>query len=194
MLAEAGVVIYPTACLYGLGVDAGSPAAVEKVFALKQRPAGKPLLVLIPGRPAMRRLVRSIPSYAEPLLTLWPGGITIVFEAVETLPTALTGGTGKIGVRLPAHPVARALVNRFGGPVTGTSANRSGRPSADCVAVLDPALRRGADAILDAGPLPGGVGSTVVDVTGWPVRLLRQGTVPRRTIETLLGAELVQMD
>ena len=194
LLARGGVVVYPTACLYGIAADAGSATAVEKVFALKRRPADNPLLVLIPGLSDLDRVVRAIPAYARPLLELWPGGITIVFEAAGTVPAVLTGGTGKIGVRLPAHPVAMALVKRFGGPVTGTSANRSGRPAAARVADLDPDIRRQADAVLDAGPLPGGAGSTVVDATQWPVRLLRQGKVPRRAIEALVGAPLLQTD
>ena len=84
------------------------------------------MLVLLSGIHDMDKLVRTVPDYAQPLLGLWPGGITFIFEAGDAVPVDLTGGTGKIGVRMPAHPVARALVEHFGGPITGTSANLSG--------------------------------------------------------------------
>lgn len=178
--------MFPTTGLYGLAADARSVAAVGRVFAVKRRPAGNPLLVLLAGLGDMEALVQAVPRYAEPLLGLWPGGVTLVFHAADAVPVALTGGTGKIGVRLPAHPVARALVERFGGPITATSANRSGDPAAARVADLAFEMVERVDLILDAGTLAGGAGSTVVDVTEWPVRVLRQGAVPRQTIEAVL--------
>ena len=121
------------------------------------------------------------------MLGLWPGGITLIFEAGERVPACLTGGTGNIGVRVPAHPVAKALVDQFGGPITGTSANLSGCPATASVEDLDPEIRRQADMVLDAGTLSGGPGSTIVDVTCWPVRVLREGAVPRQAIDDILN-------
>ena len=157
------------------------------MFAIKRRPAHQPLLVLLSGNRDMDRVVRTIPGYAEVLLAMWPGGVTVIFEAGKWMPACLTGGTGKIGVRMPAHPVAKALVDQFGGPITGTSANLSGFPATARVMDLNPEINRQVDMVLDAGTLAGGPGSTIVDVTCWPVRVVREGAVPRQTIDDLLN-------
>ena len=102
------------------------------------------------------------------------------------MPAVLTGGTGTIGVRLPAHPVAKALVDQFGGPITGTSANLTGYPASASVRDLDQAIHRQVDMVLDAGILAGGAGSSIVDVTSWPVRVVREGAVTRQTIDAVL--------
>ncbi len=178
--------MFPTSGLYGLGADAFCTEAIRRVFAIKRRPVDQPLLVLLSGIHDMDRVVRTVPDYADGLLELWPGGITIIFEAGGWVPACLTGGTGKIGVRVPAHPVAKALVDRFGGPITGTSANLSGFSAAASLMDLDPEIRHQVDMVLDAGTLAGGPGSTVVDVTSWPVRVLREGAVPRQAIDGAL--------
>jgi L-threonylcarbamoyladenylate synthase len=186
-LKQKGVIVFPTTGLYGLGADALCAEAVQRVFAIKRRPARKPVLVLLSKLGDMDGLVQYVPDYARKLLGLWPGGITLIFMAGEKVPTSLTGGTGKIGVRLPAHPVARALAEHFGGPITGTSANLSGFPAAASTAELAPDLCRAVDLVLDAGPLAGGPGSTIVDATVWPVVILRQGAVPRQAIDRILN-------
>jgi L-threonylcarbamoyladenylate synthase len=186
ILGNGGVVVFPTTGLYGLAADARCVAAVRRVFAIKRRPAAKPLLVLLSGLKDMASLVKTVPEHAEPLLGLWPGGVTLVLKAADTVPAELTGGTGKIGVRLPAHPVARALVGRFGGPITATSANRSGDPAVARATDLAPEILSQVNLVLDAGTLAGGAGSTVVDVTEWPVRVIREGAVPRQAIEEAL--------
>ena len=186
LLKQGGVIAFPTSGLYGLGADALSERAVRRVFALKRRPADKPVLVLLASTGDMDRVIRSVPDYARPLLTLWPGGLTLIFEAAQAVPPALTGGTGKIGVRLPRHPVAKALTVGFGGPITGTSANISGRTAAASAAEIAPEISRQVDLTLDAGGLAGGPGSTIVDVTAWPIRILREGAVPVATIYHLL--------
>jgi L-threonylcarbamoyladenylate synthase len=186
ILSQAGVVVFPTSGLYGLGADGFSAEAVRRVFAIKRRPVNNPLLVLLSGIQDMAKLVRTVPDYAEHLLGLWPGGITLIFEAGDSVPACLTGETGKIGVRIPAHPVARALVKQFGGPVTGTSANLSGCPATASVTNLDPVIRQQVEMVLDAGTLAGGPGSTIVDVTCWPVRVVRDGVVTRQAINDVL--------
>ncbi|MBR9986677.1 MAG: threonylcarbamoyl-AMP synthase [Desulfosarcina sp.] len=186
ILGQEGILVFPTHGLYGLGADAFCNASIRRVFAVKRRPAHQPLLVLLSGNKDMDRVVRTVPGYAEVLMGLWPGGITVIFEAADTVPVCLTGGTGKIGVRVPAHPVAKALIEQFGGPVTGTSANLSGFPAPARVMDLDPEIRRQADMVLDGGTLAGGPGSTIVDVTCWPVRVLREGVVPRQAIDDVL--------
>ena len=186
ILGQEGILVFPTSGLYGLGADAFCTEAIRRVFAIKRRPAHQPLLVLLSGIHDMDRVVRTVPDYAELLLGLWPGGITVIFKAGDAVPASLTGGTGKIGVRVPAHPVAKALVEQFGGPITGTSANLSGCPATARVMDLDPEIRRQVDMVLDAGTLAGGPGSTIVDVTCWPVRVLREGVVPRQAIDDVL--------
>jgi L-threonylcarbamoyladenylate synthase len=186
ILNKKGVVAFPTTGLYGLGADARCADAVRRVFAIKRRPALKPVLVLLSGIEELETLVQTIPAYAQPFLGLWPGGITLIFECRDTVVPELTGGTGKIGVRFPAHPVAKALVARFKGPITGTSANLAGMPAVNRVADLDEEIRSRVDLVLDAGPLAGGAGSTVLDVSAWPVKLLREGAVPRSVINDIL--------
>ena len=189
VIRSGGVVVFPTSGLYGLGADALNDRAVARVFAIKRRPADNPVLVLLPTLADMDRLVRSVPDYARPLLGLWPGGITFVFEASAHVPSALTAGTGRIGVRLPVHPVTRALVERVDGPVTGTSANLSGMPAAARGRDLDPTLCDAADLVLDAGDLAGGPGSTIVDVSVWPIRIIREGTVRADAIYAVLNRQ-----
>lgn len=183
IIRAGGVVCYPTRCLYGLGADARNAAAVDRVFALKERPATMALLVLIHRPGEMEGLVARIPPLAQALMDrFWPGRLTLVLEAAPGLPEPLTAGTGRIGIRLAGHPVAAALVSAFGGPVTGTSANLSGKPGCAQIPDLDFQLRKGVDLILDAGPLKGGFGSTVVDVTGEKPVVIREGEVPKAEI------------
>lgn len=156
------------------------------MFAIKRRPAHQPVLVLLSGLHDMKKIVHTVPDYAQPLLRLWPGGITFIFKACSSVPVELTGGTGKIGVRIPVHPVARALVARFGSPVTATSANLSGSPAVASLTDLDPEIARQVDMVLDAGPLAGGSGSTILDVTSRPVRVIREGRVSRESIDTAI--------
>jgi L-threonylcarbamoyladenylate synthase len=186
MLRQKGVVVFPTSGLYGLGADAFCAEAIDRVFAIKRRPSHQPLLVLLSGLHDMDTVVQMVPDYAEPLLKLWPGGITLVLRAGDGVPAALTGGTGKIGVRMPAHCVAKALVEALGGPITGTSANLSGCPASFDIKTLAPEIRGQVDMVLNAGPLAGGAGSTILDVTCWPVEVIREGAVPRRAINEVL--------
>ena len=186
-IRSGGVVVFPAQCLYGLACDAADPAAVRKIFALKQRPETKALLILIDSPDQIPGLVKEIPKAARILMdAFWPGGITLVFGAADHLGTDLTAGTGKIGIRLPAHPVARALVSQAGRPITGTSANLSGHPGCDRAVDLPREISHGADQVLDAGQLKGGPGSTVVDVTTLPLTLLREGVISKEEICTAL--------
>jgi L-threonylcarbamoyladenylate synthase len=183
IIKQGGVIAFPTCCLYGLGADAFNPDAIERMIKIKQRPDDKPILVLIDTRNRLESLVTNIPPSAEALMeAFWPGRVTLVFGAQEALSGELTAQTGKIGVRLPAHPAACALVKHVRGPVTGTSANLSGRSSCHRAQDLDLQLAGQLDLILDAGTLRGGTGSTVVDVTVDPPRILREGQVTANDI------------
>jgi L-threonylcarbamoyladenylate synthase len=186
VIKQGGVIVFPTRCLYGLGADAMNPDAVERIIEIKQRPQDNPILVLIDSDNQLEMLVEKIPSAADAIMeAFWPGRVTLVFDARDTLPDSLTAQSGKIGVRLPGHPVAAAMVRQVKGPLTGTSANLSGRPGCYRLPDLDPQIAGQVDLVLDAGTLQGGVGSTVVDVTGEPPRILREGQV---TASQILGS------
>ncbi|MFP4476877.1 MAG: L-threonylcarbamoyladenylate synthase [Desulfatibacillaceae bacterium] len=183
---RGGVVVFPTTGLYGLAADARGPGAVDRVFSLKQRPLHRPVLVLVNEREDVAPLVSEVPSAATLLMNrLWPGGLTLVLP-VHPEYAHLTAGTGKIGVRMAAHPVARALVAAAGIPITGTSANISGMPAVSRIQDLSPELAAGAEVLLDAGQLAGGKGSTVVDATCDPVAVLREGAVTAQRIRDVL--------
>jgi L-threonylcarbamoyladenylate synthase len=183
VIRAGGVVCFPTRCLYGLGAGALDAAAVERVYEIKQRPADMPLLVLISRSAQLAELAARVPPMAKMLIErFWPGRLTLVLEAQPLIPARLTAGTGKIGIRLAAHPVARALVEAFAGPITGTSANLSGESGCRQIAELDPRIARQVDLILDGGALKGGVGSTVVDVTGENPVVIREGDISRPEI------------
>ena len=164
-------------------MDAFNPAAIDRIFKIKRRPVQNPLLVLIDNTDHLDRLVKHVPSLALPIMEkFWPGKVTLVFEALKSLPIGLTAGTGKIGVRQCGHPVATAVAAAFQGPVTGTSANRSGHAGCSRMSELDPDILSQIDLALDAGSLKGGAGSTVVDVTGNKARILREGSVSTEEI------------
>jgi L-threonylcarbamoyladenylate synthase len=182
-VAAGGKVIFPTCGLYGLAADAFNPDAVRRIFQIKGRPPNKPLLVLISDPADLHRLVASTsPATRHLMHCFWPGGVTFVMPAREQLAVELTGGSKKIGVRQTAHPVAVALVQAVGRPLTGTSANISGAGGCARVSEIDPALIDAVDLVLDCGALAGGPGSTVVDVGDAAPVILRQGAVEGRQI------------
>jgi L-threonylcarbamoyladenylate synthase len=185
ILKDGGVIGFPTALLYGLGADALNAGAVDRVFAVKKRAPDKALLILVPDRTVVSNLVAEVPPVATRLMDrFWPGQVTIVFKTLPVLPANLTAGTGKIGIRLPAHPVARALVETFGRPITGTSANLSGQKGCHRIDQLDALLIEQLDLVLDAGPLKEGIGSTVVDITEAEPIVIREGVVSKQAILT----------
>ena len=187
-IRDGGVVVIPTRHLYGLAVDALNVQAIQRVFAMKRRPAVKPLLILLPSRAKLVDLVDTIPEAARRLMDhFWPGRLTLVFKAADMFPALLTGGTGKIGIRLPAHPVCRSLLALQPHPITATSANLSGEKGCHRIADMPSALTAAADLIVDAGPLPPGAGSTVVDVTAAPPRILREGSLGADRIAAVLA-------
>ncbi|MBR9980208.1 MAG: threonylcarbamoyl-AMP synthase [Desulfatitalea sp.] len=177
LIRQGGVVVFPTLGLYGLGADPLNPEAVARIFTLKGRDPSKPLLVLIDHPDMMHRIALPVNPMARRLMErFWPGRITFVVQARPDLPPALTAGTGKIGVRQAAHPVAAALVRAVGNPLVGTSANLTGAGGCATVGELDPAVVESVDWVLDAGSLSGAP-STVVDVTDDTPVILREGAV-----------------
>ena len=191
VIRRGGVIVFPTRCLYGLGADALNPNAVERIFEIKQRPQNNPILVLIHSKKQLEMLVEKIPPDAVAIMEgFWPGQVTLVFDARDTLPGLLTAQTGKIGVRLPGHPVAAAILRQIKSPVTGTSANVSGCPGCNRLPDMPPQITGQVDLVLDAGTLQGGVGSTVVDVTVVPPRILREGQISGAQIMGALAGQV----
>lgn len=177
------VVCYPTTCLYGLGADAWNTGAIKRVFKLKKRAPDRPILLLIDSLEGLDQLVVRIPAVAHELIDrFWPGKLTLVFEARRTVSALLTAGTGKIGVRLPGHPVAQALLQALGSPLTGTSANISGDPGCRRISDIPDSIRSKVSMSLDCGPLLGGIGSTVVDISQDGPKVLREGAVESAAI------------
>lgn len=169
------MVAYPTETFYGLGVDAFSEAALERLRAVKGR-GEKAISVLIDGEAMLARLCAEVPPLAAELMRRhWPGALTIALPARAGLPAALVSD-GFVAVRQSPHPLARALVTRFGGPVTTTSANRAGEPPATTGAAVTAALGRGCH-LFDGGATTGGAPSTLVRVRGDAVEILRPGAV-----------------
>jgi L-threonylcarbamoyladenylate synthase len=178
VLKGTGLVAFPTETFYGLGADASQAAAVRRVFAVKGRQESKPLLVLVDSVAMAESLVEDIPARARALIDRhWPGPLTLVLRARSDVPPALTAGTGTIGIRISGHPVARALVQASGVPVTAPSANmRAETPPRTAEEVLQVFTGR-IELVLDGGATAGGAPSTVVDVTVDPPKVLRAGAV-----------------
>ena len=187
VLKAGGLLAFPTTGLYGLGADALNSAAVERIYRIKHRDSSKPILVLVKDATELGKIAAKVPEAAKRMMAaFWPGSLTIILQARSELPVVLTGGTGKIGIRVPKHPVARALVSALDGLLTGTSANLSGKEGCSSAADLDPGLVNQLDLVLDAGPLKGGFGSTVVDAAQDPPLVLREGAVSKERLASVL--------
>jgi len=178
-VVEAGeLMAFPTENFYGLGADALDSDAVARVFEVKGRPEHKALLVLVDSIDMAAGLAARVSDGARALMArYWPGPLTLVLEAAARVPAGLTGGGSTIGVRMPGHAVARALVRSAGRPITAPSANPSEAPPALTAAAVREYFEGRVELILDGGPTAGGAGSTVADCTVWPPRILRQGPV-----------------
>jgi L-threonylcarbamoyladenylate synthase len=177
-----------------LAADAFNIRAVERIFEIKRRRPDNPLLVLIKSREAVPMLAEEIPPAAACLMdSFWPGKITIILPAGPPIHETLTGGTGRIGIRVPGHPVAAALVKAVDTPITGTSANVSGKGGCSTLSDLDPEIEKASDLVLDAGALTPGKGSTVVDVRKNGVCILREGAISRTDLLTVLQRNGLKM-
>ncbi len=186
LVRRGGLVAIPTESFYALGAAALDAAAVRRVRAIKGRADGKPILVVISDRAQLDPLVAEITPAASLLITqFWPGPLTIIFPASPLLPDVLTAGTGTVGVRQTADAVLVRLLRQTG-PLTGTSANRSGQPPARSAEEVQASLGSELDMIVDAGPTSGGPPSTIIDAVG-PIRLLREGPISRQQIAAVLA-------
>jgi L-threonylcarbamoyladenylate synthase len=187
ILRQGGLVAYPTETFYGLGALVSRRPALERLAAAKLRPPGKPLPVIVGRTEDLQGLVARLEPLAERLAArFWPGPLTLVLPAAPGLPGEIVED-GRVAVRLPGSSLARALAQLAGGPVISTSANPSGGPPPVRADELDAALTRHLDAVLDGGPTPGGLPSTLVSVEPAGLRLLRAGAVPWEEILPVLA-------
>jgi L-threonylcarbamoyladenylate synthase len=188
ILREGGLVAFPTETVYGLGADGVNPKALERLFAAKGRPPTDPVILHIADLEMLPRLAREIPP---PVWTLaqrfWPGPLTLVLPKQPAVPDLATAGLPTVAVRMPAHPVALALIRAAGTPIAAPSANRFGHVSPTTARHVLEDLESRIDLILDAGPTAIGVESTVLDLTRPVPTILRPGGLPREALEAVLG-------
>ncbi len=188
LLKSGGTVAFPTETVYGLGANALNENAIAGIFAAKERPRWDPLIVHISDAAMLARLVRRVPSAAQRLMdAFWPGPLTLLLPRGVTVPDAITAGRDLVGVRMPRHPVAHALIAATQLPIAAPSANRFGRTSPTTAAHVLQDLDGRIDAVLDAGPTQLGVESTVVDASDSGVICYRPGIITVKQIEAIIG-------
>jgi L-threonylcarbamoyladenylate synthase len=186
VVRRGGIVAIPTETFYGFGVSIAAEAAIRRVMAIKGRPDGKPILVLIADRSHLPGLITGMTPASEILIDrCWPGPLTLIMKASSSVSPLLTGGTGTIGIRQPAHPALIRVLNHVG-PLTGTSANRSGSPPYCTAHEVQTAFGSEVDLILDGGPTPGGMPSTIVSTIDG-IHMVREGALARERILASLG-------
>lgn len=192
VIRAGGLVAFPTETVYGLGASALDPAAVARIFAAKGRPPTNPLIVHVDSAAAARRLVTQWPDAAARLaVAFWPGPLSLVLPKQPLVPDIVTAGGSTVAVRVPAHPVALALLRAAGLPVAAPSANPSQRVSATTAEHVLRWLGGKLDLVLDGGPTPGGIESTVVDAGIRPPRLLRPGMLSAADLNAVLDDGVV---
>jgi L-threonylcarbamoyladenylate synthase len=188
VLRRGGLVAFPTETVYGLGANALDEAAVGRIFAAKGRPASNPVIVHVASAEQAKELATSWPPLAQRLAErFWPGSLTLVVPKSSVLPSLVTAGGDTVALRCPAHAVARGLIEAAALPLAAPSANVSTRVSPTRAEHVLRGLDGRIDMLLDGGPTPGGLESTVLDLTTAPPRLLRPGLVSPREIEELVG-------
>jgi L-threonylcarbamoyladenylate synthase len=189
ILRGGGTVALPTETVYGLGANALDAAAVEKIFAAKERPGWDPLIVHVSDEAMLGGIVGEVPEAARRLMRVfWPGPLTLLLPRAAAIPDAVTAGRALVGVRMPGHPVALELIRRAGVPVAAPSANRFGHTSPTTAEHVLEDLDGRIDAIVDSGPTAFGVESTVLDVSRLPMIVYRPGAISVEQIRDVAGA------
>jgi L-threonylcarbamoyladenylate synthase len=188
VIRRGGLVAFPTETVYGLGANALDAAAVRKIFAAKGRPAINPIIVHVSDLEMARGLVANWPATAEILAGhFWPGPLTLVLPKSDFVPDVVTAGGPTVAIRMPAHPIALGLIRASGVPLAAPSANRSSELSPTRAEHVKAALDDRIDLILDGGPTPNGIESTVLDLTTSPATLLRPGPISVAALERVIG-------
>ena len=193
VLRRGGLVAFPTETVYGLGADATNVAAVERVFVVKGRPRGHPLIVHIGAAAWLDEWAGAVPDVARALAArFWPGPLTLLLPRHPRIPDVTTGGRSTVGLRVPGHPVALELLEAFGGGVAAPSANRFGRVSPTTADHVRDDLGDAVDLILDGGPAIVGVESTIVDCTTDPPSILRHGAITVGALRDVVAGPVVE--
>lgn len=188
VVRRGGLVAIPTETVYGLAADASNEGAVRRIFAAKGRPADHPLIVHVADAAALAHWASTVPPAAAVLAeACWPGPLTVLVPRASHVLDVVTGGRPTVGVRVPAHPLTTELLTRFGGGLAAPSANRFGHVSPTTAQHVVDDLGDAVDLVLDGGPCPVGVESTIVDCTVTPPQVLRPGGIATEQIEQLLG-------
>ena len=195
-IGAGGLVAMPTETVYGLAADATDPIALARIFEIKGRPHDHPLIVHLADPENLAVWAPDAPDSARRLAACsWPGPLTLIVTRSDRLPAAVAGGRNSVGLRVPAHPMARELIRSAGVPVAAPSANRFGAVSpttaGHVIADLGDLLNPDRDVVLDGGPSPIGVESTIVDCTVDPVQVLRTGAVTAEQVRSILDADVV---
>ncbi len=188
LLAQGGLVAFPTETVYGLGANGLDPEAVAAIFAAKGRPQDNPLILHIPGPAHLERYCQDIPQAAYDLAArFWPGPLTMILKRQAIVPDVVTAGLDTVGMRCPDHPVAREILELCQLPIAAPSANTSGKPSPTTAQAVWEDMAGRIAAVVDGGPCAVGVESTIVDLTVSPPRLLRPGGVTLEALRSVLG-------
>lgn len=188
LILAGKVVAFPTDTFYGLGADPFNLAAVSEVFRIKRRASDRPLPLLVGSLEQAVVLAKDPPPVFFKLAEkFWPGPLTLVLPASRLVPLKVTANTGKVGLRWPRAPLAVALITAVARPLTGTSANLAERPACSLAAEVDEQIGDDLPLILDGGPTPGELASTVVEIAGERARILRPGGVPESELKEFLG-------
>ena len=183
VLDRGGLVVIPTDTVYGVAARLDHPAAIARLYVAKGRPEEKPIPVLIASPGELARLTRDLPPGAEALVArFWPGALTVALPRAATVPDEVTAGLDTVGLRMPDHPFALALIAACGGALAVTSANRSGEPSLCEAAAVMAAIGWAVDLVVDGGRTPGGRSSTVIALDAAGPRVLREGPIDAPTL------------
>ncbi len=188
ILKRGGLVAFPTETVYGLGADALNEDAAAKIYAAKGRPSDNPLIVHITERKMLDAIVSEVSPQAELLMEkFWPGPMTLIFKKSDLVPYGTTGGLDTVAVRMPSHPIARAVIDAGGGYIAAPSANTSGRPSPTKASHVEEDLCGKIDMILDGGEVDIGLESTIVDVSTDQPMILRPGYISQAMLKEVIG-------
>ncbi len=188
ILNSGGIVAFPTDTVYGLGANPSNEQAVERIYRAKKRARSLPLPLLLADKSDLAKVATVVPEVAWRLAEhLLPGGLTLVLRKSPWVPSAVTAGGDTIAVRIPDHPIPIALIQGLGTPLAGTSANISGKPSPVTADEVHEQLGGEVDLIIDGGECPGGIESTVIDVSSEVPTIIREGAVSREEIAKTCG-------
>ncbi len=191
VLKRGGLVAFPTETVYGLGADASNPAAIRRLYAAKGRPAHHPVIVHLADAKQLAAWTRGLTPLAHKLAArFWPGPFTMIVQRAPAVSYEVTGGQDTVGIRIPSHPTARQLLEKFGGGIAAPSANRFGRVSATTADHVRREFGDAVDFIFDGGECEVGIESTIVDASGAAPVLLRPGHITAAEIEEAAGVAL----